>query len=144
MARIDDPYRSPTAMLPPPLPLPSLPLPLLLLLCVPVVWAHPQPAGAAAARRLGGAPSQTCDPARPELAPVLSYHAHVHFLPNNNESVATAAVVHADFKQHFFGSEGGAVASHCTGDFHQPELCIWQSDPCMGPIGPFATGQWAA
>ena len=114
-----------------------LPL-LLMLLSLPVVCAHPQTGAAAARVLLGGAP-QACDPARPELAPVLSYHAHVHFLPNNNDSVATAAAVQAAFKQRFFSSG----VSHCTWDFHQPELCMWQSDPCMGPIGPFATGQWA-
>ena len=106
--------------------------------------AHPQPG----LSRLGGlSPAAgeqedplVCDPARPSLAPVLSYHAHIQFMPNNNASVSTAKAVHAAFVKRFFPS---AVA-YCTADFHQRELCIWQSDPCLGPIGPFATAQWAA
>ena len=95
--------------------------------------AHPQP---------GTPPDVTCDAARPQLAPIQSYHAHVQFLPNSNSSVATARAVHAAFVLRFFGAQG--QQPHCTGLYDQGQLCTWQSDPCMGPIGPFATGQWAA
>lgn len=82
-----------------------------------------------------------CDASRPEAAPITSYHAHVQFLQNNNESVATAKAVHDAFVAKFFTKSGAAF---CTSDFNQTQLCIWANDPCLGPIGPFSGAQWAA
>ena len=59
-------------------------------------------------------------------------------MQNNNESVATARAVHDAFLKKF--PDVGA----CAADFHQKGLCVWENDPCLGPVGPFATGQWAA
>lgn len=84
----------------------------------------------------------TCDVSRPELAPVTSYHAHVHFLQNNNASRWAARSLRAKFVAEFFGNE--SAVAHCSADFEQAETCLWQNDPCLGPVGPFATAQFAA
>ena len=84
-----------------------------------------------------------CDAERPEFAPIRSYHFHVHFLQNNEASVATAHAVQQAFVAEFFG--GANTTTHCTVHdvTEQKHLCIWANDPCLGPIGPFTTGQWA-
>ena len=63
-------------------------------------------------------------------------------MQNNNVSVTTARAVRESFVRRFFSGSGpGAPPASCDGDFHQAGLCLWQNDPCLGPIGPFTVAQ---
>ena len=71
-----------------------------------------------------------------DMPAVRSYHVHVLFMPNNNESVAEALAMRAAF-EHKFKPQGT-----CEGLFDQPALCMYDTD--FQAAGPFTTAQWAA
>lgn len=90
-----------------------------------LLFAMLLPGALAHAPPYGSASDVVCDATRADLAPVTSFHTHIHFMQNNNVSVADAKAVHDAFESKFFN---GSV-TNCKADFHQDGLCVWENDP---------------
>ena len=72
----------------------------------------------------------------PHLPEIDSYHIHVLFMETNNASVAEAMQMRAEFVEKFKPS------GTCKGLFHQPALCMFETE--YVPDAPFPTAYWAA
>eukprot|EP01100_Stratorugosa_tubuloviscum_P001406 TRINITY_DN1315_c0_g1_i1.p1 TRINITY_DN1315_c0_g1~~TRINITY_DN1315_c0_g1_i1.p1 ORF type:complete len:189 (-),score=63.80 TRINITY_DN1315_c0_g1_i1:255-770(-) len=70
-----------------------------------------------------------------EIPPFFSYHIHVMFLQNNNNSVSKAL----DLRQKY--DEAFKTGPPCTDLFHNDQSCLFEPD--FEPAGPFVAAQWA-
>jgi hypothetical protein len=73
----------------------------------------------------------------PEPAEIYSYHIHMIYWQNNNQSIAGAYRIRDAFKEAF----KSVLGPDCHDLFHEEYNCML--DPDEGPAGPFLEADWS-
>ena len=73
------------------------------------------------------------------MPPFQSYHIHVLFVSNQNDSIDKALSFRKQFMAHFDMTDD----NQCNGTRHQGRLCMYPYDTSSGsPESPFITSEW--